>query len=135
METWRGWKPDKTNETLYSNLNAQVTDRQHNSITATFLWGTVYKHLLVIKHYSGLWYCDITQKCALTLLFPGKESDDINPLGSNVELRSTLRSLARGPMSSLARHVILLCFLSCSRSSCHLLCAVWTPWRSSWSFP
>jgi len=34
-----------------------------------------------------------------------------------------------GPTSSSARHVILLCFLSFSRSSCHLLCAVWTPWR------
>jgi len=33
-------------------------------------------------------------------------------------------SLAQGPTSSLARHVISLCFLSCSRSSCHLLCAV-----------
>jgi len=54
---------------------------------------------------------------------------DINPLGSNVELRLTVRSLARGPMSSWTRHVILLCFLSFSRSSCHLLCAVWTPWR------
>ena len=42
---------------------------------------------------------------------------------------------ARGPASSSARHVILLCFLSFSRSSCHLLCAVWTPWRLSWSFP
>jgi hypothetical protein len=48
----------------------------------------------------------------------------VNPLGSNVELRSTVRSFARGPTSSLARHVILLCFLSFSRSSCHLLCAV-----------
>jgi hypothetical protein len=48
----------------------------------------------------------------------------INPLGFNVELRSTVRSLARGPTSSSARHVILLCFLWFSRSSCHLLCAV-----------
>jgi len=48
----------------------------------------------------------------------------INPLGSNVELRSTVHSLARGPTSSSTRHVILLCFLSFTRSSCHLLCAV-----------
>jgi len=34
-----------------------------------------------------------------------------------------------GPMSSSTRHVILRCFLSFSRSSCHLLRAVWTPWR------
>ena len=59
----------------------------------------------------------------------------INPLGSNVELRSTVCSLAQGTTLSSARHVILLCFLSFSRSSCHLLCAVWTPWRLSWSFP
>ena len=58
-----------------------------------------------------------------------------NPLGSNIELRSTVRSLAQGPMSSSARHVILLCFLSFSRSSCHLLRGVWTPWWLSWSFP